>query len=133
MSFHRSDEAKTVDHFVGNKIRIVTLDDAVVQIIVVAAILHVRCERWGQVLGLVLPDQVHHVIGNQSTRSRATARSSETQTGAADITSISLGSRPAARAPSFTKPRHQEIKSGSANCRMIPSATLPAMCRTLGP
>ncbi len=44
-----------------------------------------------------------------------------------------LASRPAARAPSFTKPMHHSIKAGSANCRMIPSATRPAMCRTLGP
>ncbi len=49
------------------------------------------------------------------------------------MTSMCFGSRPAALAPSFTKPRHQAIRAGSANCKIIPSATRPAMCSTLGP
>jgi len=49
------------------------------------------------------------------TRSRASFKSLEAHTGAAAMTSILLKSRPASLAPSRTNPRHQEIRSGSAN------------------
>src|SRR5260370_4649272 len=71
--------------------------------------------------------------GNQRTCSRAVFRSSEGQTGAAAMTSILLKSRPASLAPSRTKPRHQSIKSGSANWRITPSPMRPAVRRALGP
>src|SRR6266849_1506242 len=63
--------------------------------------------------------------GNQRTCSRAVFRSSEAQTGAAAMTSILLKSRPASFAPSRTKPRHQSIRSGSANWRITPSPMRP--------
>ena len=49
MSLHRTDQAKAIDHFVGNKICVVALDHAVMLIVVAAAILHIRGQRCRQI------------------------------------------------------------------------------------
>jgi len=89
MSLSRSDDAKTIDYLVRNKICVVAFDHAVVQVVVAAPVPHVGSERRRQIFRLVLRIRsitwLDTKAGNQRTRSRATAKSSDTQTGAADI------------------------------------------------
>ena len=66
MSLGWPDQAEPVDHFVGNEICVVAANLAMVLVVIMAAILHKRSQRWRQVFGLVLPDQIHYMIRDQS-------------------------------------------------------------------
>src|SRR6266480_3857357 len=59
------DQAETVDDFVADELGVVTADFAVMEIIVLAAVLYKGSQRGGQFFGLVFGDEVHHVIGNE--------------------------------------------------------------------
>ena len=65
MSLSWPDHAETIDYFIGNEIRVIAFHHAMVKIVVTAAVLHIRSERRRQVFRLVLPDEIHHVVGNQ--------------------------------------------------------------------
>src|SRR5882724_6187061 len=60
-----TDHAETLDDFVGDEFGVVAADFAVVEIVVLATVLHERGERGGQFFGLVFGDEVHHVVGDQ--------------------------------------------------------------------
>src|SRR5712692_3822210 len=60
-----ADDAEAVDDFVGDEFGVVAADFAVVEIVVLAAVLDERGERGRQFFGLVFGDEVHHVIGNE--------------------------------------------------------------------
>ena len=66
VSLGGTDQAKPIHDFVGNKIGIVALDLAMVLVIIVATILHKRSQRGRKIFRLILPDQIHHVVRNQS-------------------------------------------------------------------
>lgn len=66
MGLDRTDQAKPVHDFIRDKVCVITFDFAMVLIIMVATILHKRSQRRRQILGLVLADQVHYMIRNQS-------------------------------------------------------------------
>src|SRR5260370_2075070 len=65
MLFDGADHAEAVDDFVGDEFGVVAADFAVVEIVVFAAVFDKRGERGGQFFGLVLGDEIHHVIGDQ--------------------------------------------------------------------
>ncbi len=138
MRLGRADQAEAVYHFVRYKVRVARClprsgaDSRSRR--APARTTSAPAEDLPACTGGLSPSHDSRPAPETSARARAqTFRSSETHTGAAAMTSIFAGSRPAARAPSLTKPMHQSISAGSANCRMIPSATRPAMCRTFGP
>src|SRR5712664_4869055 len=60
-----ADYAEAIDDFVGDEFGVVAADFAVVEIVVLAAVLHERSKGGGQFFGLVFRDEVHHVIGHE--------------------------------------------------------------------
>src|SRR5260370_5053364 len=60
-----ADEAEAVDDLVADEIGVVAANFAVVEIVVLATVFYERGEGWGKLLGLVLGDEVHHVIGDE--------------------------------------------------------------------
>src|SRR5579864_679161 len=65
MRLDRADQTKTVGDFVGDERRVVAAHFAMMQIIVSAAIAHVRDKCGGQFLRFIFCNQINHVIRNQ--------------------------------------------------------------------
>src|ERR1051325_4812058 len=59
---HIAQQAKTVYDFVGNEICVIACDLAMVLIVIMPAVLHVRSQRRGQILWLVLANEIHDVV-----------------------------------------------------------------------
>src|SRR5581483_5776200 len=59
------DQAKTVNHIIGNKALVVAVHFAVVTIIVAFTVADIGGERTWQVFGFVAGDEINHVIGDQ--------------------------------------------------------------------
>ena len=60
-----AEDAEAIDDFVADELGVVTADFAVMEIIVLAAVLYKGSQRGWQFFRLVFGDEVHHVIGNE--------------------------------------------------------------------
>ncbi len=65
MFFDGADEAEAVHDFIANEIGVVAANFAVVEVVVLAAVLHKGSQGGGQLFRLVFGDQVHHMIRDE--------------------------------------------------------------------
>src|SRR3981081_1731800 len=65
MLFDWANEAEAIDNLVSDKISVITANFAMMQVVILAAILYVGNQGLGQLFRLVLGNQIHHVIGNE--------------------------------------------------------------------
>ena len=98
-----ADDAEAVDHLVVDEGGVGRADLGVVEVVVALAVAHVAGQRRRQLLGLVAVDEVDDVVADQRrepAHAIAALSSSPTWAGAAAMTLISFGSRPACVAES---------------------------------
>ena len=137
MRLRGPDQTKSIDNFIRHELRVTAIDFAMMLIVVPGSILHVGSQGGRQFFRLVARDQIHHMIRNQRGKP-AHPRPRQLQIirhpnrrRRHDFNFSSISSRCLRALPDEAK--HHSIKSGSANCKMTPSAILPARSSTLGP
>src|ERR1700686_1753687 len=124
--FSRTQQAEAVCPLNRHKVAVAAVDFAMMKVIVLPAIAYVRSQSRREFLRLVARNQIDDMVRHQS-REPAHAFPPDFQI-------VRNPDRRSCHDLNLLRiPSRHSIKSGSANCKMTPSATRPASSSTFGP